>query len=43
MYKNKLGSFLLLHQKVNLCSQAFSVFQLSQGSVATLIRWGRWY
>ena len=25
-----------------MCSHAFSVFQLKQGSVATLIRWGRW-
>jgi len=27
---------------MNLCSHAFSVFQLKQGSVATLIRWRRW-
>jgi len=27
---------------LKLCSHAFSVFQLSQGSVATLTRWGGW-
>jgi len=27
---------------VNLCSNAFSVFQLLQGSVTTLISWGGW-
>ena len=28
--------------KLKLCSHAFSVFRLSQGSVATIIRWGGW-
>jgi len=28
--------------KLKLCSHAFSVFRLSQGSVTALIRWGGW-
>jgi len=27
---------------MTLCSHAFLVFRLLQGSVATLIRWGAW-
>jgi len=35
-----LQLFCSLNYKLKLCSHAFSVFQLSQGSVALLIRWG---
>jgi len=27
---------------LELCSHAFSVFRLSQGSVAAVVRWGGW-
>ena len=37
------GYFVVNFKKVNLCLRAFSVIQISQGSVATLITSGGWY
>jgi len=34
--------FCSQHYNLKLCSHAFSVFQISQGSVASLIRWDGW-